>query len=98
GYALDGITIPEVKLADDADTDAGWQVEGFTRITNRTPEAYLVEALDKGKGEPVRQLTVGADGQGSLPIEANHPVVVAVSGLAPRTTQLVGFELGLNSR
>jgi immune inhibitor A len=98
GFALDGIAIPEANLNDNAESDAGWQVEGFTRIANRASETYLVEALDSGNPEPVQRVVVGSDGQGTLPIEANHPIVLAVTGLAPRTTQLVGFELGLTAR
>ncbi|HEY8883776.1 MAG TPA: hypothetical protein VIO35_00580, partial [Chloroflexota bacterium] len=98
GFALDEISIPEAKLDDNAESDAGWQVEGFTRIANRADETYLVEALDSGKPEPVQRVSIRPDGQGTLPIEANHPIVLAVAGLAPRTTQLVGFELGLTAR
>jgi immune inhibitor A len=98
GFAIDGISIPEAKLDDNAESDTGWQVEGFSRIANRAEETYLIEALDSGKPEPVQRVTIGSDGQGSLAIEANHPVVLAVSGLAPRTTQLVGFELALTTR
>ena len=98
GFALDEISIPEAKLDDNAESDAGWQVEGFTRIANRADETYLVETLDSGKPEPVQRVSIGSDGQGTLPIEANHPIVLAVAGLAPRTTQLVGFELGLTAR
>ena len=80
---------------DTAAPDNGWHAEGFVRTDNIAPQPWLVEVLSHDKTDPVRRLTIAADGTVSLPLKAGQPVVVAVAGLAPHTTHRAVFQLRL---
>jgi hypothetical protein len=95
GFALDGIEIPEIGWHDAADSEAGWIPEGFTRIDNRQTENYLVEVLDPTASPVARRLPVDAMGRTTVALSADRPIVLAVAGLATRTTHQASFELGL---
>jgi hypothetical protein len=98
GFVLDNVEIPEAGFRDDVSTDNGWQANGFVRIANQEPETYLVEVLDPKGTPPARTVRIGPDGRGSVAIDANHPVVIAVAGLATRTTHSVAYTIGLAAR
>jgi hypothetical protein len=95
GFAIDGVEIPEVGLADQTTTDDGWTAEGFTRVDNRLTESYLVESLDPSDSTPARVAKVGADGSTSVEVKPGKRLVVAVAGLAPQTTHEAAYTLEL---
>ena len=100
GFAIDDIEIPGL-FTDDAEADAGWTADGFVRSTNFVAQRYVVQLLrftDKGATVDRRivengtvQIDVDTSGDRRAPL-------LAVTGLAVRTTQPVPFEVAVDRR
>jgi len=95
GFVVGGVEIPEIGFHDNVSTDDGWTAEGFVRTDNLAPQPWLVEVISHDPRAPVRRLSIGPDGTGSLPLDAGQSVVVAVAGMAPGTSQQPTFQLRL---
>jgi hypothetical protein len=97
GFAVDDIEIPGV-LTDDAETDGGWQAEGFIRSTNLVAQRYAVQLLRfTDKGATVDRRIV-ENGTLQLDVDTTNDrkaPLLAVTGLAVRTTQAVPFEVAV---
>ena len=107
GFAVDDISIPETGYADDAESDGGWQANGFLRSVNAAALDWTVQAIAYGEGgAQVRQvpLTRGSDGRlgGSLSVggfgAAVKRVVVAVAPMVPVTREDADYRLDLAVR
>ena len=100
GFAVDDIQIPGV-LVDDAEADNGWQADGFVRSTNLVAQRYLVQLLRfTASGATVDRRTVD---NGSVVFDVDtssdrKAPLLAVTGVAVRTTQPVPFEVAVEKR
>ena len=45
GLCLDDFAIDEIGWADDAESDGGWEADGFARVNNLVPEEFLVQIV-----------------------------------------------------
>jgi hypothetical protein len=100
GFAVDDIEIPGV-FTDDAEADNGWQAEGFVRSTNLVAQRFVVQVLrftDRGATAERRfvdngtlQLDVDTSNDRKAPL-------LAVTGLAVRTTQTAPFEVSVEAK
>jgi hypothetical protein len=100
GFAVDDIEIPGL-FTDDAESDGGWQADGFVRSTNLVAQRYVVQLLrftDKGATVDRRivesgtlQLDVDASSDRKAPL-------LSVTGIAVRTTQPVPFEVAVDKK
>ncbi len=103
GFAVDDVTIPEIGLADDAETDQGWEARGFLRSVNATALEWAVQVVAFTESGPqIRQMPLSGGGdagpaQGILPIRRFgtdvRRVVVAISPLVPVTLEGADFRL-----
>ncbi|HEU5317598.1 MAG TPA: hypothetical protein VFX49_15905 [Chloroflexota bacterium] len=107
GFAVDDVSVPEVGFFDDAETEDGWQSEGFLRSVNAAAVDWAVQAIVYGDGgTQVLRLDArragGAEGdggpaQGTLVIprfgDAARRVVVALSPLIPVTLEPIEYRL-----
>ena len=101
GFAVDDIEIPGA-LSDDAEADNGWQAEGFVRSTNYVSQSFIVQLLrftDRGGTVERKVVSPGA----TLQLDANtsgdrKPPLLAVTGIAVRTTQPVPFEIAVEKK
>ncbi len=105
GLALDDLELPGV-FKDDAEADNGWAADGFVRSTNVVSQKFVVQLLRfTDRGATVERHVVdsaGADA-GSLAIEADtsqdrRPPLLAVTGIAVRTTQPAAFDVSVDKR
>ena len=100
GFAIDDIDIPGV-FTDDAEADGGWQADGFVRSTNFVAQRYIVQLLRfTEKGATAERKFVD---NGTLQLDADttsdrRAPLLAVTGLAVRTTQPVPFEVTVDKR
>jgi immune inhibitor A len=100
GLAVDDIEIPGV-FTDDAEADGGWKAEGFVRSTNFVAQRFVVQLLRfTDKGATVERRIVDS---GTAQIDADttsdrRAPLLAVTGLAVRTTQPVTFELAVDAK
>ena len=98
GLCVDDIAVPEVGFADDAESDASWQADGFYRTNNALPARYQVQVVEfPESGEPrVRLVTMesGVDGELRL-AEGLERAVAIISLVTEETTQAAGYTLRL---
>ena len=61
GILIDDIAIPEIGFADDAETDGDWRANGFHRIDNSLPQAFVIRVIEFGKDGSVlvRRMNAG---------------------------------------
>ena len=95
GWAIDDLAIPEIGWTDDAEGDRDWAASGFVRSTNLVRQRFLVQVIRFG-ATPTVERRIVEDGVLELDVDGSadrRPPLVAVTGLAPRTTQTAPFEL-----
>lgn len=100
GFAIDDVQIPGA-LSDDAEQDDGWQASGFVRSTNYVAQRFVVQVLRfTDQGATVERHYVD---DGTLSIAADtsrdrRPPLLAVTGLAVRTTLPVPFHVAVEAK
>jgi hypothetical protein len=97
GMAIDDIEIPGA-LADDAESDNGWQADGFIRSTNLVSQHYIVQLLRfTDQGATVDRKIVD-NGTLQLDVDTTNDrkaPILAVTGIAVRTTQPLPFDVAV---
>jgi len=95
GFVLDDVAIPELGYSSDFEADSdGWEPAGFIRHANTLPQRWLVQLILFGPETTVQRLEVGPDqtGQWEIPLGGDaHRAVVAISALAPVTTEPASY-------
>jgi len=95
GFVLDDVTIPEIGYFSDFETDdGGWEPAGFIRHANVLPQRWLLQLVLFGPQTTVQRLELDADqaGQWEIPLGGEtHRAVIAVSALAPVTTEPASY-------
>ncbi|OGO72468.1 MAG: hypothetical protein A3G84_03635 [Chloroflexi bacterium RIFCSPLOWO2_12_FULL_71_12] len=95
GFAIDDVEIPEVGYRDDAESETGWESNGFIRSTNTVQQRYVVQVVRFGERPTVDRHAV-EDGSLEIVVDATgdrRPPILAVTGFAPRTTESTAFEV-----
>jgi hypothetical protein len=99
GFALDDITIPEIGLADDAETANGWTANGFIRSSNIVKQRYIVQLIRFG-ATPTIERHVVEDGAVEFDVDGSadrKAPILAVTGIAPRSTQPIAFTVSVGA-
>jgi immune inhibitor A len=100
GFCVDDVAIPELGYADDAETgDDGWDGEGFIRTDNILSQRFIVQMVEIGDGTQVQRMALDELQQGRLEVrglgdELDRAVLI-ISGYAPVTTELAGYEYSI---
>ena len=84
GLALDNIEIPEIKFSDAADSNGGWQTEGFLRVANVLPQEWRVQVVleNKDGSRRVEHMTL-AEAVGNLKVDFGGDVERAILMVSP---------------
>lgn len=104
GFAVDDLRIPETGYSDNAETDNSWDARGFVRIGSTMPERWFVAVIEQGATTAVKEMRVDASGTGTLDlagIGGRSPlrdVIVVVSPMAPKTTELASYTLTIKHK
>ena len=93
GWCIDDVAIDDIDLFDDAETDGGWEAEGFVRIGSAGVEQRFAIRLVEGKGDAatVTPLSVSSDGTASFRVD--RPATMVVTGFADKTSEPARFEV-----
>jgi immune inhibitor A len=90
GLALDDLSITEIGLRDDAETDGGWHSSGFLRVADTLPQRFIAQVveLDDRDVATVRRIDLDAanDAEIVIPRTARRATIV-LSGATLGTTQ-----------
>ncbi len=100
GFAIDDIEIPGV-FSDDAEADNGWQANGFVRSTNMVAQRFVVQLLRFTDRGGIVERHIVDDGSLKIDVDTSgdrRPPLVAVTGLAVRTTLPVPFQLAVEAK
>jgi len=100
GFAVDDVSIPEIGFDDDAERDSGWTANGFVRSSNLVQQRYVVQVIRFGATPSVERhvldggtLELDVDGSGD-----RKAPILAVTAVAPRSTQPVGFTVSVSAK
>ena len=95
GLVLDDISIPEINYSNDLETDGGgWESAGFVRHANVLSQRWLVQIVTLGAEPDVKRLELSDSQTGAWTIPLSKDIdraVIAVSGLAPVTTEMGSY-------
>lgn len=96
GMAIDDVSVPEINYADDFEAgEGGWQSGGWLHTNNFVPQSYVVQLVSFSQAgtTTVSPLPVNADNTArwSVPLSQLRRAVVVVSAMAPRTTEVAGY-------
>jgi immune inhibitor A len=97
GVCLDGIEIPELGYAYDADDGpGGWQAAGWLRVTDQIPQKFLVQVITLGRETRVERLRLDGSMRGTFTLQGLGDdvdyAVLAVSAITPVTTEPAAYE------
>jgi immune inhibitor A len=95
GFAVDDITIPELGFVDGADTDGGWQPEGFRRIDEPWAQRFVVQLIERGDPSVVRLLELGSGNRLDIALDGQATIVVAA--VTEGTTETATYRWSLRS-
>ncbi len=105
GFAIDDIRIPEIGFTDDAETDRGWDAQGFVRTNNLTQQSFQLQVVEVPPTGPptVRDVSLDADNRGETPVCCFGPggnldrAILVVGPLAPLTRESASFDLSVKT-
>lgn len=102
GWFVDDITLPALGYAADFEQGAdGWQSEGWLLTDNHLEQGWLLQllTLEDGRLVGVDRFTVDSHGQTTIPAQlgGRRSAVVAVSALAPMTTEPADYEYWIDT-
>lgn len=92
GWCIDDIEVPEAGFADDAETDGGWEAEGWVRARRIGIAQRFIVRLVEGSGDLATVSEVELDADNSATFTLSRPTVV-VSPISPATSQTASFAL-----
>ena len=98
GLCLDRISVPEIGFADTGMESDGWQVDGFVLTDNIVPQEYIVQVIEVGDENVVREMVLDETNRGEVVVtglEHLDDLVVVVAALAPKTLQDASYILAL---
>jgi hypothetical protein len=102
GFCVDDISVPELSYHYDAEKEDGWVALGFIRTDNTLPQRYLVQLIESGAETRVRRIELDEAQRGQWVIEdfggEVEQAVLVVSALAPKTTELAGYQYSLEAQ
>ncbi len=97
GIAFDNIAIPEIEFFDDAETDAGWNANGFVRTTGYMPQKWHLILITFVDGAPVvERLSLNEDNTLSADISLDdsgggRPILI-VAAASPMTLESAHYQ------
>ena len=99
GFVIDDITVPELDFFNDAESDNGWNAQGFELIDNVVPVNYVVLVIERhlDGSDIVRRMEIDGGRRGTIALtglgDEVQDAVVVVSPLARNTHHLSRFTL-----
>jgi len=101
GIAFDNIAIPEIGFFDDAETDTGWEANGFVLATSSIPQRWHLILITFQDGAPVvAQIPINEDNTAATEFSMNsdgggRPFLI-VAASSPMTLQSANYRLEIH--
>jgi immune inhibitor A len=102
GWLVDDVRLPAIDYeADFEQDDDGWESEGWLRTDNRLPQRWLVQVLTFADDKLVdiqRMMMDGGQNEFTIAgLNGDRYAILAISGLAPITTQPATYTLTIDA-
>lgn len=97
GIAFDNIAIPEIDFYDDAETDTGWDANGFVLATGHIPQRWHLIVITYPDGVPVvEQIPINDDNMATAEIslasaDGERPLLI-IAASSPMTLQSASYQ------
>ncbi len=104
GWMIDDVSIPALNYATDFENGPdGWESEGWLLTDNRLTQTWTVQVLSLQNGTMVALDRYTPDANGALSIDitdlgGDNTAIIAISGLAPVTTEAATYEYEILKR
>lgn len=106
GMAVDDISIPELGYKSGAETEDGWQGEGFARVPNSLPQTYSLSVIKyRSDGFDVQPVEVDPTGKANFEVQGlggpDAPYTKAMLVISATTTHSVQpahYELNIRAK
>jgi len=104
GFFVDDVSIPEINFSDDMESvESGWQSEGWILSDNILRQRWLLQVieLEDGKEPVITRVSVDEKGLAQLTINglgSDKSAILAISGLAPVTTEKALYEFSVTAQ
>jgi len=85
--------VPEIGLADDAESARNWEANGFVRASSAGVEQRFLIRVIEGSGAGASVTSVEPDERNSATFTAPASSVVVVTAIAPKTLVAARFHL-----
>jgi hypothetical protein len=99
GFAIDDISVPELGFSDDAESDGAWQAQGFVRLTNPSPQRFLVQVIEMGKTTSVTTMPLDEANRGEVRLSGFgttlDKAVIVVAAATDGTRQTAAYRYSL---
>ncbi|RLC55620.1 MAG: hypothetical protein DRI30_07270, partial [Chloroflexi bacterium] len=92
GFAVDNVTVPEIGLEDAAESDSGWQAEGFRIVDGPLQQRFVIQFIDD-EGE-VTSVWPGPDNV--VEVELSGPTTIVIAAITRGTTELALYDWSLS--
>lgn len=95
GFAIDDLRIPEIGWSDDAETENGWQANGFVLLRGDAPQQFQVQIVRVGTETSVEDVVLDTNNRGSVRVDpaSLSRAVLVVSAVSPGTTREAAFRI-----
>jgi immune inhibitor A len=101
GWAIDDIAIPELGFADDAESDGGWESDGFARLHAPLPQRFILNLIEVGAETKVTDVPLDEDNHAEIELrgfgDGLDKAVLVVAGATEGTTEPAGYSYSLRT-
>ena len=100
GLCFDDISVPEIGFSDGDSDDGGWETQGFLSIDNVVPQKYIVQVVEIGDENTVREMVLDQDNSGVIEVlglEDLNDVIVIVAPTSSDTLLDASYTLTVES-
>jgi hypothetical protein len=102
GWAIDDITVPELGWLDDAESDGGWEAQGFRRLEGPLPQRFIVRAIEIGTETRVTDVPLDADNHAEIRLSGFGAgltkAVILIAGATDGTSEPATYRYSLSTR
>jgi hypothetical protein len=96
GFAVDDITIPELGIADGAETNGIWLAEGFRHIGGPSQQRFVLKLVEPGEPSRVAPVSVDADNRATV-LFGDSPATIVIAAATEGTTEIATYRWALRS-
>ena len=101
GWAIDDVSVPEIGLFDDAESDGDWTVRGFHHITGPIAQRFVVQVIETGDQMQVRRIALDASNDASIelrgPADGVARSVIVIAATSQATSEEATYRYSLTT-